>query len=330
MPFDPIFLLYGAVFLCALLLIEGVFYLYVDTRLSRRRINRRMDLLNSGKEGREALEILRPEFSQSGNAKGFGRIIQWFRQLISNSGLSIKPKKAFLMMSGVTAVIFLLGVTLGEMAVLPPDLAKPVFLAVVALVLGFGLPVIRLRYMARSRIKKFGDQLPDALDIIVRSLKAGHPINSALSLVAKEMPDPIGTEFGFVVDEMTYGYEMQEALEHLARRVPVHDFQYVVMAISIQSETGGNLAEVLSNLAHVIRERHRMFMKIRALSGEGRVSAMILCILPFIVAALVFASAPSFYLDVADDPIFMPTSVGILMLMLAGVYSIRRMVNFRV
>src|SRR3546814_14392089 len=104
---------------------------------------------------------------------------------------------------------------------------------------------------------------------MVRSLKAGHPINAAMALVAREMSDPMGTEFGIAVDEMTYGLEMDEALENLSDRAQVEDFNYVVMSIGIQRETGGNLAGVLTGLAHVIRVRARMFLKVRALSAEG-------------------------------------------------------------
>ena len=127
----------------------------------------------------------------------------------------------------------------------------------------FGIiaPIMHLKTMRANRVKKFSEQLPDALDIMVRSLQAGHPISAAMSLVSKEMSDPIGTEFGIAVDEMTYGLDMRDALESMGRRMEVQDFQYVVVSINIQHETGGNLAEVLRNLSTVIRDRFRMFKK---------------------------------------------------------------------
>src|SRR3546814_582863 len=141
---------------------------------------------------------------------------------------------------------------------------------------------------------------------MVRSLRAGHPINAAMALVAREMSDPMGTEFGIMVDEMTYGLEMDEALENLSDRVQVEDFNYVVMSIGIQRETGGNLAGVLAGLSHVIRERARMFLKVRALSSEGRISALVLCILPFAASGFIYIGNPSYYTKVVDDPLFMP------------------------
>jgi tight adherence protein B len=165
---------------------------------------------------------------------------------------------------------------------------------------------------------------------MVRSLQAGHPISAAISLVSKEMGDPIGTEFGIAVDEMTYGLDMREALYNMGRRIEIQDFQYVVVSINIQHETGGNLAEVLRNLSTVIRDRFRMFKKIRALSSEGRLSAIVLSFLPFAVGAIIFTGNPGFYLNVADDPLFLPMMAAALGLMLAGIFIMYRMVNFRV
>ena len=139
-----------------------------------------------------------------------------------------------------------------------------------------------------------------------------------------------GARVGIAVDEMTYGLDMREALQNMGRRIEVQDFQYVVVAINIQHETGGNLAEVLRNLSTVIRDRFRMFKKIKALSSEGRLSAIVLSFLPFAVGALIFTGNPGFYLDVADDPLFLPMMGAALGLMLAGIYVMYRMVNFRV
>ena len=191
-------------------------------------------------------------------------------------------------------------------------------------------PIVYLNWLRTKRIKDFGEQLPDALDIMVRSLQAGHPISAAVSLVSKEMNDPIGTEFGIAVDEMTYGLDMREALYNMGRRIEIQDFQYVVVSINIQHETGGNLAEVLRNLSMVIRDRFRMFKKIRALSSEGRLSAVVLSFLPFAVGAIIFTGNPGFYLNVADDPLFLPMMGAALGLMLAGIFIMYRMVNFRV
>lgn len=154
-------------------------------------------------------------------------------------------------------------------------------------------------------------------------------MNAALALVSKEMPDPIGTEMGIVVDEMTYGLGFREALENLRARIPAPDLHYFVVTINIQSGTGGNLAEVLENLSNVIRARYQMFAKIKALSAEGRISATILSIIPFLVLAAVWVTTPNYYASVIDDPA-LPVIAAIAMgLLLTAIGAMWKMVNFK-
>jgi tight adherence protein B len=199
----------------------------------------------------------------------------------------------------------------------------------VGLLVGVGIPIYIMKFLRKQRIKKLSAQLPDALDLMVRSLRAGHPMNSALTLVAKEMSDPIGSEIGIVVDEMTYGLGFREALENLRSRIPAPDLHYFVVTINIQSGTGGNLAEVLENLSNVIRARYQMFAKIRALSAEGRISATILSIIPFLVLAAVWVTTPNYYASVIDDPA-LPVIAGIAMgMLLIAIAAMWKMVNFK-
>ena len=146
------------------------------------------------------------------------------------------------------------------------------------------------------------EQFPVALDVFVRGLRAGHPIAAALDLLTVEMPDPIGTQFGIAVDEVTYGAELRDALQNMAERWDLEDMRMFVVSLSVQSETGGNLAEILENLSEVIRERQSMMMKVRALSSEGRMTAMMLTILPVFTFVTLFLFNPRFFLDVANDP----------------------------
>ena len=331
MVIEPIYILYGVIFISVLLLVEGIYYLFIDSTFAKRRANRRVSMLQSGMEGREVLELLRRQPATP--SEGLGWLlhpVSFIENLISQAGIQISPLRVFLIMAGV-GFASVVGLQILYSAGQLPPLFAPLYVQIILSVLaGVLLPVFYLSNRAADRKKKFGDQLPDALDIMVRSLRAGHPINAALALVAKEMSDPMGTEFGIAVDEMTYGLEMNEALENLNERVKVEDFNYVVMSINIQRETGGNLAGVLSGLAYVIRERARMFMKVRALSSEGRMSAMILCILPFAAGGLIYSGNPSFYTDVADDPLFLPILSLALFDLVAGIYMVRRMINFRV
>jgi tight adherence protein B len=331
MTIEPIYLLYGVIFLAVLLLVEGAYYFFIDSTLSKRRANRRLSMLDAGMEGREVLELLRRRPSRYGEKiNPLVHPVAYIENLIAQSGIQVTPRR-ILMIMAVAALVFLLGLQAAQSLGRLPTLLAPIHIqAALALLAGLLLPPLYLSSRGAARKRKFGEQLPDALDIMVRSLRAGHPINAAMSLVAREMSDPMGTEFGIAVDEMTYGLEMNEALENLSDRVQVEDFNYVVMSIGIQRETGGNLAGVLSGLSHVIRERARMFLKVRSLSSEGRISAVVLCALPFVVGGMIFAGNPGYYTNVVDDPLFLPGFGLAIFNLVLGIFMIHRMVNFRV
>lgn len=207
---------------------------------------------------------------------------------------------------------------------------RVVISATFAVVLGAILPLMIVNWKATRARKRIEEQFPVALDVFVRGLRAGHPIAAALDLLTVEMPDPIGSEFGIVVDEVTYGSEIRDALQGMAERWDLDDMRMFVVSLSIQSETGGNLAEILENLTKVIRERHSMMLKVRALSSEGRMSAIMLTVLPLFTFTLLFVVNPKFFLDVANDPLFIPGFACLILLYLIGFFSIRRMVDLKV
>ena len=325
------YLLYGAVFLCALLLIEGLYYLHADSQAGRETVNRRMKMLASGKPAREVYEILKRKPKHAYSHLGeVGNLLNWFEQLITQSGLTVSMNRMFLIMGALTLFSFFAMAWLSIRFSFAPSIGATAFAMVLALVIGIGLPIIHLSKLKDRRLKMFSEQLPEALDVMVRSLLAGHPVNAAMNLVTKEMPDPIGSEFGIAVDEMTYGLDLRDALGNMGSRIDLEDFQYVLVSINIQHETGGNLAEVLSSLSRIMRDRFRMFKKIRVLSAEGRLSAKILAILPFIFAGFLMLRSPDYYLDAAEDDLFWPFVLGALVLEAVGIYIMHRLVNFRV
>lgn len=197
-------------------------------------------------------------------------------------------------------------------------------------VVGILLPWMVIGRLADARRRRMESQFPVALDVFVRGLRAGHPIPAALNLLVEEMEDPVGTEFGIVADEIAFGFGLREALSRMAQRWGLADIDMFVVSVSVQMETGGNLAEILENLSRVIRERASMFMKVRALSSEGRMTALVLTVLPILAFAVLFVVNPAFYLDVAEDPIFIFGFAGILLLYLIGFVAIRRMVDLKV
>lgn len=328
MHWDPILLLYGAVFVGALFLTEGVFFLLMDLRGGAdAKANRRLRMLSNGEGGRDVMMKLRrkPLDAEEGRAGAWLRSLRPYRRLdeaITHAGLTITTDRLILLMIVAACVA-----SVGFHLILGLSWDKAVALGV-----GLGTlpPLLFISRMGGRRLGRFQGQLPDVIDMIVRSLRAGHPIGTAIGTVARDMPDPTGSEFGLVFDEMTYGLDLREALTNLGNRVPASDLNYMIVAVRVQYGTGGNLAEVLSALSRVMRERLRMHQKINALSAEGRLSALILTAMPPVMAGLIAAINPDYYPAVMDDPAF-PVVFGSGLAGLAlGVLVMHRIVNFRV
>jgi tight adherence protein B len=321
MPIYATYLFYGAVFLSVLLLVEGLYFLLAGRGSNAAMSpNRRLRMLVGGDKREDVLVRLQRERPlPSGDTAA--NPIEWFQLLVSQAGGRQTPRQIAIIMLGIAGVAALI------LAVLTRSAAAA---GTAAFLAGGVLPVVVLMIMRRVRFKKLVRQLPDAINIIVRSLRAGHPVPTSVSMVAREMTDPIGSEFGLVVDEMTYGLNLEDAMSNLARRVGIDDLRFMVVAVMIQTQVGGNLAEVLESISYVIRERAKMRAKIRALSAEGRFSAVLLSILPFALMGFIMAVRPGYYRAVSGDPVFFPIlGVGIV-LMVLGIIVMYRMVNFRV
>src|SRR5262249_57010211 len=173
-------------------------------------------------------------------------------------------------------------------------------------------------------------RLPGAADILFRSLRAGHPVASAVRLVARDLPDPIGTEFGIVADEMTYGLDLETAMDNLGSRVGQKDLSLIVIATRIQTSTGGNLAEILSSMSKVVRESLKLRMKVKALSAEGRWSAIVLSILPFALFGVLTLLAPSFYGEIWDEPMVQVILAAAVVWLMVGNAVMFRLVRFEI
>ena len=245
-------------------------------------------------------------------------------RLVAESGLPISTRRAIAAMAALAVLLWIALATATGAATLA--------IVPFAVLLGAGVPTLVLIAAKRRRLKRFAEQLPDALDIMVRSLKAGHPITSAFGLLAAEMADPIGSEFELLVDEMTYGFELAEALERLRLRVDHPDLRFMVVTITIQHGAGGNLAEVLANLSTVIRDRYRLYKKVDALSAEGRLSGVVLGLLPVAVIVIMYAMNPSAkYFTVADnDPIPILIAVIAMVWYLLSIFAIYKIVKIRI
>jgi tight adherence protein B len=245
----------------------------------------------------------------------------WLNRLIVQSGVS---------WGGATFPTILLGVsTLMALPLL--FLSGSLAIAAAGGLAGGTLSLLlSLKTMRDRRYRKLETQLPDAADVLVRSLKAGHPIVSSIRLVARELPDPIGTEFAIVGDEMTYGLDLETAMNNLGLRVGQQDFTLIVMATNIQASTGGNLAEILGNISKVVRERLKLRLKVKSLSAEGRLSAIILSVIPLALFGLLAVIAPNFYGEIWGESKAQIILVGSAIWLILGNVIMFRMVRFEI
>ena len=241
-------------------------------------------------------------------------------RLIMQSGVSVRAYMIYVMMFGLA---FLFGASL-------LFFKGSAVLGAIGFAVGMAFPILVLRYLVKRRQRIASKQLPDALDVIIRSLKAGHPVPVALSLVGREMADPIGSEFAMASDELGFGGTVSHTIQRMADRIGQEDFHLFAAMVRLQEKTGGNLAELLNGNAATIRSRQRLRLKIKASSAEGRASALILNAAPLVVYLIIRAIAPEFYGEVADHPVMNTVIVGVLVWMAIGNLVIRRMINFKV
>lgn len=315
---NELWVIYGLVFLAAILAIESLYWLIYELRGNKKTINRRLTLGENSAAKGQVLDILRRERGFADfNSPTLTRLNDFFVQ----TGLRVSKTALTLWTLMVAAVISVPLWTL----LLPQWQAAGIGLMVAPALVGLYLLITR-----RRRIERFAQQLPDSLDIIVRGLRVGHPFSSAIELVAREMRDPIGSELGITADEMTFGQDVVTAVSNLYRRVGQEDLVFLAIAVSVQSQTGGNLADVLARLATLMRERVTMRLKIKALSAEGRLSGWFLSAMPFILFGAIQLVATDYFGGLKGSPFLVPALVyGLTSLLLANI-AIYRMVNFKV
>lgn len=329
MPANLTPLIYVVAFVAVVLIVQGVAGVVLSGD-RQRRVNRRLTMLDSGMKPKDVYEALvrapkPPNIGGERLADLNERAFAYIRQ----AGLGVTPLRLFLFWTGATAALWVLGLVflqnsqggdiLTNGAVSLFGAASLAFLAIWAWV----------GSQRSSRLRKLEQQLPLALDIVNRAIRAGHPVVSAVQLAATELGDPIGSEFGLIVDETTYGMEFKDALTNFAKRTGSSDAHFFAVSVGIQSQTGGNLGEILEGLAAVIRGRSSLDLKVKALASEGRMSAYILSALPALLVGFFALVEPKFYTDKFSDPVFWPVVMGVLVLYLIGWLMIQRIVNFK-
>jgi tight adherence protein B len=315
---DSAWIIYIFVFCAAALGVQAGYRLLFEDRKAQQVVNRRLLLSREISNPQEVLETLRRE---RGFIEGDNPTLRRWNDILTQSGLRLDGKVLVVVAFALSAVFFLFfGLIVGYGV-------SSLVLGLVFAALGMVLFFVITR---QRRIARFSEQLPDALDVIVRGVRAGYPLIVALGLVAREMPDPIGSEFGMTSDEINFGLNLHSTLDNLYRRVGHDDLLFFIMSVKVQNQTGGNLAEILSRLSHLIRSRAMLRLKVRAVSSEGRLSGVFLTAMPFILFGLVTLLSPGYYRDVWDHPFITPALILGITLLLIGNFVIYRMVNFKI
>ncbi|NDW01107.1 type II secretion system F family protein [Salipiger sp. PrR002] len=311
--------IYALIFVAVLLVTDTVLRAAFSARRNSLEVRNRLEALKlkSGAEVAYSELLLR-----RGVGRGEGResMFQTLRRFYAQTGLDMPLTKRLLILTG----LFLAGALLGRAFVGLGGVLNLAF----AFGFTFVLTGVLLYRRRQSRIKKLTAQLAPAIDIIVRSLNAGHPLGSAIALVAREMPDPLGSEFGILNDQMTFGLELDQAMLNMIERVGAPELNLLAVTVSVQRGTGGNLSEILDNLAQMIRARLLIKAKIRAISAEGRITAWIMMGFPFFLFFLIRSMEPAYF-----DPVWEsghgPTLITVgLVIMAIGMIIVRKLVNF--
>ncbi|TFW17148.1 type II secretion system F family protein [Massilia arenosa] len=324
---DAVFTIFAVLlFTAVILLVEGAWLWWSGRHGSAaERIRQRLQIMShTGPSGTERVSILKQRRYAASDqldawlkkSPGCGQL----DKLLMQSGLTWNVARV---LSGSVAAALL------AMLLIQP-FAPPLPAVVVAMLLFAAVPLSLVLRARRWRLKKIEEQLPEAADFIARALRAGHSFTNVLQMVGAEMPDPLAGEFRAAHEEINYGVPMNEALHNLAARVPITDLRYLVIAVLIQRESGGNLAEILANIGHIIRERLKLLAQVRVLSAEGRMSAWVLGLLPFFVIGVMSIMNPRYisvlWLD-ATGVRLLWASLGMILL---GVLWLRRVIHIRV
>lgn len=315
-------LIYILIFVAVLVLVEGLYLTVFGKSISlNSRMSRRLALLEKNQNREQVLEQLRKEMSQHLNSRGIP-LYSILAAKAQKANIAFSPQQLIMIMGGLSVVAYL-GLTLGTEASTPVR-------ALIAIAMGIGGVYTWVNNKAKKRMALLEEQLPDAVELMVRSLRVGHPFSSAIGIVSKEVPDPLGTEFGMIADEAAYGRDVAESLKAFAERMDSQDLRFLAVAVTIQQQSGGNLAEILDGLAKVIRARFKLFRRVKAITAEAKWSGMFLSAFPIGALIMISVVKPDYYDKVKDTPAFIPAALVVAVFLVINVIFMKMMVNIKV
>lgn len=322
MSIDPELIIYGLIFVGVIALVEGIYLTMFGKSISlNNKINRRIDMLEKGMGREQVLEQLRKEMSQHMKSRSIP-IYSLLANKAQKAGIVFTPTQLIMMMVLLSAFAFV-GLTAGTEASL-------VIRAGVSVVMGIGGVYVWVNGKAKKRTSMIEEQLPDAVELMVRSLRVGHPFSASLGIVSTEIPDPLATEMGMISDEAAYGRDVGEALKDLAVRLDNQDMRFLAVAVTIQQVSGGNLAEILDGLAKVIRSRFRLFRRVKAITAEAKWSGNFLSGFPLLAIMLINIIKPDYYDDVKQTEYFIPACLVVAAFLIVNIIVMRKLVDIKV
>ncbi len=315
-------IIYILIFVAVLVLVEGIYLTAFGKSISlNSRMTRRLALLEKNHNREEVLAQLRKEMGQHLNARKIP-LYSMLATKAQKANIAFSPLQLIGIMAGLSVFSFL-GLTIGTEA------APPVR-AAIAVAMGVGGVYFWVNKKAKKRIELMEEQLPDAVELMVRSLRVGHPFASAIGIVSKEIPDPLGTEFGMIGDEAAYGRDPSESLKAFAERMDNQDLRFLAVAVTIQQQSGGNLAEILEGLAKVIRARFKLFRRVRAITAEAKWSGMFLSAFPIGALVMILMVKPDYFDEVKETPAFIPAALIVAVFLVVNMIFMKMMVNIKV
>ncbi len=300
-------IIYVAIFVGVLALVEGIYLVAFGKSISlNSRVNRRLDMLEKGAGREQVLEQLRKEMQQHMKSQSIP-LYSLLADKAQKAAIAFSPRQLIMIMCLVSVVAFM-GLSIGTAT-------EMVLRVAISIAIGVGGVYAWVNHKAKKRMGMIEEQLPDAVELMVRSLRVGNPFVSTIQVVANEVQDPLGTEFGVIADECAYGRDVGEALKDMAERLDMQDLRFLAVAVGIQQQSGGNLAEILAGLAQVIRARFRLFRRVKAITAEAQWSGKFLSGFPIFCLVFVLVKDPGYYDEVLDHQWFIPACfiVGIML-----------------
>jgi tight adherence protein B len=315
-------LIYVLIFLAVVVIVEGIYLTVFGKSISlNSRLSRRLTLLEKNANREQVLEQLRKEMNQHLNAKNIP-LYSMLAKKAQRANIAFSPRALMGIMVLVSVLAFVMLTVMTDVV--------PALRVLLAIGMGIGGVYVWVNNKAKKRMLLLEEQLPDSIELMVRSLRVGHPFATAISIVAKEIPDPLGTEFGVIADESAYGRDVTESLKAFAERMDSQDLRFLAVAVSIQQQSGGNLAEILEGLSKVIRARFKLFRRVRAITAEAKWSGMFLSAFPIVALMMILVIKPDYYDEVRDTPAFVPAALAVAFFLTVNIIFMKVMTNIKV